>query len=126
MENKKEGYYIAVIIYKSTENIPDDKPVYQECFTFIKASCLEEAEEKALNYGKKEEHSYKNAYGNTVTWKMIEIVDVNTLLYNDVFDDLTDFHARFFTDYEAYKKFTESRNFPDEDFPDDIFSDKSR
>lgn len=115
MENKKEDYYIAIIVYKSIEDRPNDKDVlYQECFTFIKASCLEEAEEKALNYGKTQEHSYKNAYGNTVTWKMIEIVDVNTLLYNDVFDDLTDFHARFFTDYEAYKKFIQSRNFPDE------------
>lgn len=114
MENKKDYYYIAIIIYKFIEDSPDYEPVYQECFTFIKASSLEEAEEKALNYGKKEEHSYKNMYGNTVTWKMIEIVDVNTLLYNDVFDDLTDFHARFFTDYEAYKKFIQSRNFPDE------------
>ena len=114
MENKKEDYYITIIVYKSIEDRPNDKAVYQECFTFIKATSKEVAERKALNYGKTQEHSYKNMYGNTVTQKMIEIVDVNTVLYDNVFDDLTDFHARFFTDYEAYKKFIQSRNFPDE------------
>lgn len=103
-ENTKQSFYIAVILYESSSDAPDYKPLYQECFTLIKAKSLKKAREKALSHAKKEEGSYQNEYGQTITWFVKQIVDINNVL-DDTFEDVSDLYVRHFCNYEAYSLF---------------------
>ncbi|WP_375499395.1 DUF4288 domain-containing protein [uncultured Nostoc sp.] len=105
--NKAESFYIAIILYKSSSAQHDYQPLYQESFVLIKADSLEEAKAKALNHGKNESVSYTNENGETITWSLQQVVDVNSVLYDD-FDsseDIVDLYARHFRNYEAYQSF---------------------
>ena len=97
-------FYIAIIVYESSSNALNYKPLYEECFTLIEARSLEEAREKAQICAKNNETSYENLYGETITWVTKEIVDVNNVL-DDNFKDNTDIYARHFRNYEAYRAF---------------------
>jgi hypothetical protein len=51
--------------------------------------------------------SYTNENGETITWSLQQVVDVNSVLDND-FDsseDIVDLYARHFRNYEAYHSF---------------------
>jgi Domain of unknown function (DUF4288) len=98
-----QSFYMAVVLYESSSDASDYQPWYQEGFVLIKASSLEEAKEKALNYAKREQVSYQNEYKETITWSLKRLVDVNNLLY-DEFEDGTEIYARHFQNYEAYKQ----------------------
>lgn len=79
--------------------------MYQESFVLIKAASLEEAKAKALNHGKNETVSYTKENGETITWSLQQVVDVNSVLDDD-FDsseDIVDLYARHFRNYEAYQ-----------------------
>ncbi|MBN3942562.1 MAG: DUF4288 domain-containing protein [Nostoc sp.] len=105
--DKTESFYIAVILYESSSDAPNYQPLYQECFVLLKASSLEKAKEKAVCYGKKEEVSYKNEDGENITWSLKQVIDVNSVLYDD-FDSASngvDLYARHFRNYEAYHSF---------------------
>ncbi|MEH2425960.1 MAG: DUF4288 domain-containing protein [Nostoc sp.] len=105
--NKAESFYIAIILYKSSSDKHDYQPLYQESFVLIKAASLEEAKAKALNYGKDESVSYINENGETITWSLKQVVDVNSVLYDDFnsSEDIVDLYARHFRNYEAYQSF---------------------
>jgi hypothetical protein len=105
--NQAESFYIAIILYKSFSDKPDYQPLYQESFVLIKAASLEEAKAKALNHGKNESVSYTNENEETITWSLQQVVDVNSVLYDD-FDsseDIVDLYTRHFRNYEAYQLF---------------------
>jgi hypothetical protein len=105
--DKVESFYIAIILYKSSSDKPDYQPLYQESFVLIKANSLEQAKAKALNHGNNESVSYTNETGETITWSLQQVVDVNSVLYDD-FDsaeDAIDLYARHFRNYEAYHSF---------------------
>ncbi|MFN6571580.1 MAG: DUF4288 domain-containing protein [Dendronalium sp. ChiSLP03b] len=105
--NKTESFYIAIILYKSSSDKPDYQPLYQESFVLIKATSLESAKDKAWNHGKNESVSYTNENGETITWSLQQVVDVNSVLYDD-FDsseDGVDLYARHFRNYKAYHSF---------------------
>lgn len=104
---KIESLYIAILLYKSSSDKPDYQPLYQESFVLIKATSLESAKEKALNHGKNESVSYTNENGETIAWSLQQVVDVNSVLYDD-FDsseDGVDLYARHFRNYDAYHSF---------------------
>ncbi|MBE9007565.1 DUF4288 domain-containing protein [Fortiea sp. LEGE XX443] len=105
--NKTESFYMAIILYKSSSDTLDYQPLYQESFVLIKANSLEAAKAKALNYGKNETVSYKNENGETITWSLQQVIDVNSVL-DDEFDsceDGVDLYTRHFRNYEAYQSF---------------------
>ncbi|MHC5938889.1 DUF4288 domain-containing protein [Nostoc sp.] len=105
--NKAKSFYIAIIIYKSSSDKYDYQPLYQESFILIKAASLEEAKVKALNHGKNESVNYTNENGETITWSLQQVVDVNSVLDDD-FDsseDIVDLYARHFRNYDAYQLF---------------------
>lgn len=105
--DKVESFYIAIILYKSSSDRPDYQPLYQESFVLIKSTSLESAKEKALNHGKNESVSYTNENGETITWSLQQVVDVNSVLYDDfdLSEDCVDLYARHFRNYEAYHSF---------------------
>ena len=102
--SQKESFYIAVILFESSSNVPDYKPLYEECFVFIKANSLEEARDKALVYGHEQQGSYQNEDKDIITWSLKQIVDVNSVLY-DEFNNGTELYARHFRNYQAYSLF---------------------
>ncbi|MEH1956341.1 DUF4288 domain-containing protein [Nostoc sp.] len=76
-------------------------------YILIKAASLEKANAKAWNHANNESVSYTNENGETITWSLQQVVDVNSVLYND-FDsseDIVDLYARHFRNYEAYHSF---------------------
>lgn len=93
-------FYIAVIVYESLSSAPDDEPLYEESLVLIKATSQEEAEEKALGYIN-QPYSYKNVYGQTITWSLKHLEGVQSVL-SDNFTDGTEFFARHFKNYKAY------------------------
>ncbi|WP_339376819.1 DUF4288 domain-containing protein, partial [Nostoc sp. 106C] len=102
----EEGY-IAIILYKSSSDAPNYQPLYQESFVLIKAASLESAKVKALAHGKNESVSYTNENGETITWTLQLVLDVNSVLYNDIdsSEDVIDLYTRHFRNYNAYQSF---------------------
>lgn len=98
--------YIAVIVSESTVDNPDVNLYYQECFTLIKASSLEEAKEKAVNHATNTINtSYLNLYNESVTWVVKEISTVTNILEDnlDLHTEAVDLYVRGFEDYKAYQ-----------------------
>ncbi|MEO1339727.1 MAG: DUF4288 domain-containing protein [Cyanobacteria bacterium J06635_13] len=103
MTVSNQSFYIAVILYKSSSD-SEDQPLYQECFTLIKASSIEEAHKRTEDYAKKAKCSYTAEDGRTISLSLERIVDVNNVLYND-FQNGTDIYARHFRNFAAYSSF---------------------
>jgi hypothetical protein len=101
---KSQSFYVAVILYRSTSELPDYVPLYQECFVLIKAASLDEAYQKAGVRAEAETVSYRNEMGETINWSLQEIVDVNPVL-DDSLDDGADLYVRHFRNYDAYREF---------------------
>lgn len=98
--------YLAVIVYESTVDSPAVNLYYQECFTLIKASSLEEARKIAVNHATNTvSTSYLNLYGESVTWVVKQISTVTNTLENglELHSEAIDFYVRGFEDYQAYQ-----------------------
>lgn len=103
-EKIEPSLYIAVILYESASDAPNYQPLYQESFILLKATSLEEAEAKALAYGTQEQVSYQNENQETIRWSLKQVIDVNSVL-DDELDDGSELYARHFRNYEAYCAF---------------------
>jgi uncharacterized alkaline shock family protein YloU len=106
MTNGSHGY-IAVFISECTVENSNINTLYQECFTLIKASSLEEAKQKAIDHANNTVNvSYANEYGKTVTWVVKQIIEVTNTLEDkfDLYADAVDLYVRGFEDYEAYQR----------------------
>ena len=97
---KTWSLYIAVVLYESSSDAPDDKPLYEECFLVVRAKSDEEARERAMQLVSAP-HSYKNQYGATITWSFKEIERVQSVLSDELADG-KELYARYFLDYGAY------------------------
>ena len=104
MDRQDINVYIAVLVYESSSSSPDYKTLFEESFMLIKASSLEEANQKAQEYANAHTYTFNNEVGDSITWKLKHIVDVNQVLY-DVDLDGAEIYARHFRNYQAYKEF---------------------
>lgn len=96
--------YIAVFISERSINAPNISPLYEECFTLIKASSLEDAHQKAVEYASNTVNtSYLNIDGQTVTWLVKQISVTDALNNPDLNDDAIDLYVRGFENYEMYQ-----------------------
>jgi Domain of unknown function (DUF4288) len=101
--------FVIVVVSESSKSLngePRGNLFYQECTSLIKASSLEEAEQKAVDYANNQNTSYKNCYGETVTWTVKQVVQVTDVLDDelDLRADAVDLFVRGFYDYEAYQR----------------------
>ena len=96
----KPAFYFAVFIYESSSEAADYEPLYEESFVPIEADSEEEAKEKALRQVQKP-FSYKNQYGETITWSFKQLVALLPV-WNEISDG-TELCSRFFQNYEAYR-----------------------
>ena len=95
-------FHVAAVVLESSSDVPDYKPLYEERFLFIKAGSIQEAKEKAIHYASTP-LSYKNQYGETITWSLKEFVEVKSMDKDEIIDG-TELFARFFRNYEAYRQ----------------------
>ena len=104
--NGFENKFIAIYVTKST--IDGKDPYYQENFSLIKASSLEEAKQKAPHLIEVET-SYENANGENVTWNLETLNIVPTLDNVNDNDEVIDLYVRGFEDFQAYQKLYKSK-----------------
>jgi hypothetical protein len=112
-EGTETHYYAAVLMLASSSTARDDHPVYEETVVLLPASSQEEAREQAHAHGRRQETSYLNVHGETVTWTLLEVVDVAPVLEEEkltlVHDEQpvrsVEVYSRHFRDYAAYRRF---------------------
>ena len=97
-------FYLAVLVTEATKEDGAGEPLYEESFVLLTAESDEEAGEKAAEYGKQQETSYRNENGDLVTWKLKHVVDVRKV-EDATFDDGSELYSRFFRNYDAYRSF---------------------
>ena len=89
MKNDSSNWYVIAILYESVhegepKNLDEDYDtstnVYEERHILVRATSTEEAELLGEKIGKEYEDPYENQYGETVTWKLVKILDSFELL----------------------------------------------
>ena len=94
------GFYIGFVVEKSSVDNPDYEPLYMETTVLVRAASEDEARSKLEDATAT--HSYKNGYDETVTWSLVEVNDVQRVLWDDL-EDITEIGARTFADYDSYR-----------------------
>ncbi|GAA2812271.1 DUF4288 domain-containing protein [Saccharopolyspora taberi] len=97
-------FYLAVLVTEATTDDGAGGPLYEESFVLLKAESEEEAREKAAEYGKQQETSYRNENDELVSWKLKHVVDVRQV-EDATFDDGSELYSRFFRGYQGYRSF---------------------
>ncbi len=76
----KNNWYVATILIKAIVNDDTSGPwLYDEQIRVIRAPNEEEAYRKALLFGKEEEQSYLNEYGQIVIWEFSGLINLERL-----------------------------------------------
>jgi hypothetical protein len=96
--------YIAVVVYESSSDSSKYEPLFEESFMIVKATSVEEAKQKTKIHATGNTSTFKNEAGETVTWTLKEIVDVNQVLCDSISDGV-EIYSRHFRDYQAYSEF---------------------
>jgi type IV secretory pathway component VirB8 len=104
--SEKYGIYLAIHVSECSVGESGTIVDSVENFALIKAFSPEEAEQKAADNANNENTSYKNEYGETVTWVVKPTVTVREVMLGEEIDlhsDIVDFFARGFKDYKSYQ-----------------------
>jgi hypothetical protein len=96
--------YIAVVVYESSSDSSNYEPLFEESFMIVEATSIEEAKQKTKIHATGNTSTFKNEAGETVTWTLKKIVDVNHLLHDSIADGV-EIYSRHFRDYQAYSEF---------------------
>ena len=104
IEKQNPSFYVAVIVYEFSSDTPQCQPLYREDIVLIKASTLEDAQQKTLQLAQKQETVYKNELGENITLTLKHVVDVSPIL-SENFVHGADMYARHFRNYQAYIAF---------------------
>lgn len=81
------GWYSAMIIYETeVEGPPDPSPIREESIRVIRADSEPLAWKKAEEVGRQNEHSYKNDRGELVSWRFVQVVEVQDLCEEELTD----------------------------------------
>jgi hypothetical protein len=91
--------FIAVLLYEGSN--PSSPPLYEERFFLILASSKDEAEEKAYQISQRPVHTYKNMYGEDVTWTCKRLIDVIETVDGELKDG-AEIYSRGFFDLKRY------------------------
>ena len=83
------SWYSALIIYESdVAGFADPLPIREESIRVILADSDSFAWSKAEEVGRQNEHSFKNEQGELVTWRFVEVVEVQDLCEEQLTDGL--------------------------------------
>lgn len=101
--------FSVVVINKIAVDAPDDEPMYEESIFLLEAASRDEAREKGEAFARRNEESYPNGLGQTVTWSFQEVIDVWEIFGDDQkLQDGDEVYSRLFHDYEAHKRMRQS------------------
>jgi hypothetical protein len=103
-DQQNKDVYVAVVVYESSSESPKYEALFEESFMIVKACSLEEAKQKTHQYATSHASTFKNEAGDSITWNLKHILDVNQVLY-DVNTDGAEIYARHFHNYQAYTEF---------------------
>ena len=98
------GYYIAIIVYKSSSDSTTYTPMFEECITLIKATDEADARSKSEHLARSRETTFQNQQGDQIKWGLHKIIDVNPMLKDEI-SEVTELYARHFSDIDAYNTF---------------------
>jgi hypothetical protein len=105
-------WFTANILFKSQcASLSEAQMLWEERFVIFAASEQVNAMEKALHYGKSEEHSYTNERKELVEWKFDGVISLHKLDTQDIHDKLEVF-TRFlkFSEVASLKSSFEDRS----------------
>lgn len=115
MLNEIITYAVIYVSKVSVENSEAEAPYQEGCF-LIQAFSEEEAQQKVAKYIERYVNnvSYKNVYGQTVTWKLQELISVMETIDRGLnFDEeFVDIYARSFDDFDSYYRLFEETKMP--------------
>src|SRR5262249_49642811 len=79
-------WYGAKLIFESS--IPDEngRILEEESIRLIEANDESDAQAKAIALGNSEQHEYGNAYGETVQWRFVSVLEIQDLCEARLFD----------------------------------------
>src|SRR5947207_1307665 len=81
-------WYGARLLFESS--IPDERGrvLREESIRLVQAHDESEARAKAIALGNSEQHDYENAYGATVRWRFVSVLEIQDLCEPNVFDGM--------------------------------------
>jgi hypothetical protein len=68
---------------------------FEEVFFLVSGFTLPEVRKKAKKFAKQKEHSYKNVYGERVSWKLVSFVAIQEIIERGLADGV-EVHHQFF------------------------------
>ena len=96
--------FVAVLLFESTSPAARYRPLYREDVVVLWAPSLVDAQSEAERHGRQAEVSYENAMGETITDRLLHVVDVAPGL-NDDLTTAADLYSRHFRSITAYRQF---------------------
>lgn len=100
--------FIGLVLNKATADVKDRAPLYQETVVEVKAFDEAAARQAIEANARGKETSYKNAAGETITWKFERVLDISKVLEENFTDGVRQLHARHFKDIEAHTRMNNS------------------
>lgn len=96
--------YIALVLLETQNHVTGVK-TYDETILSVEAPSEQEARQQAEKYGKSCESDYENGFGEAISVRFLQIVDVNSYLREQYEENVLELYSRHFEDLESYQKF---------------------
>jgi len=95
--NENNGWFAVRVLFEDQHpEEPDIEPLFEDRIVMIRADNEPEARRRAEEYGRTEEHEYRNVYEKRVVTVFKEILDVVDVTA-DAIEDLTEVYWQFLT-----------------------------
>ncbi|GAA3383567.1 DUF4288 domain-containing protein [Cryptosporangium minutisporangium] len=112
-ETGETAPYIALLLFASSSDSADYRPLYSEDIVLLHARSVAHATQKARQLGEDRKTAFRNDRGELITWSFLRLADVAPALYGRLDEDV-ELYSRHFADLEAYERFdgsaTETRS----------------
>jgi hypothetical protein len=79
VKRRRRGtWYAAQLLFQSSG--PEARPLCEERVVLVRAASEAAALRRVLVYGKAEQHSYRNVYGERVNWTFVGVEDLTDVI----------------------------------------------
>ncbi|OLM19413.1 MULTISPECIES: DUF4288 domain-containing protein [unclassified Pseudonocardia] len=100
-----DALFVVVLLFDSTSSAPSYRPLYREDVLMLRAPSLDGAQRLAERHGHDAETTFTNHAGETVSDRLVRVVDVAPALSDDFTTTVVDVYSRHFRDIAAYRRF---------------------
>ena len=81
-------WFSARVLFESQVGPRGDSALQEESFRLIQARDELEAKAKAMRLGETEQHEYTNDAGETVKWRFVEVLEIQDLCEQEIYDGM--------------------------------------